>query len=127
MSQKFIDDGFASYLVKDAKFVGKYQIPALPKHDSLLIPKDMIPFDKRNRIKDKDVAICFYMHDVAFKQMLTSTCKYVEELKLFSCVISPDCSLYRGICRYACRYLIPTGIERLPIICYKMAYTSSRM
>lgn len=59
MSQKFIDDGFASYLVKDAKFVGKYQIPALPKHDSLLIPKDMIPFDKRNRVKDKDVAICF--------------------------------------------------------------------
>lgn len=125
MSQKFIDDGFASYLVKDAKFVGKYQIPALPKHDSLLIPKDMIPFDKRNRVKDKDVAICFYMHDAAFKQILTSTYKYVEELKLFSCVISPDCSLYRDmpLClqilntyrnRAIAHYMLQNGIYVIP-------------
>lgn len=40
MAKFKIDDGFAAYLVKDAEFVGKYQIPKLPKHKELLIPGD---------------------------------------------------------------------------------------
>ena len=97
MSKTIIDDGFASYLVKGATFVGKCQIPAFPKHDYILIPNDMIPFDKRNCVKDKDVAVNFYMHDIMFKQILTATKRYVGELSQFKCVISPDCSLYRDM------------------------------
>ena len=97
MSKTIIDDGYSSYLVDGATFVGKYQIPSLPKHDEILIPKDMIPFDKRNVVKEKDLAIDFYMHDVTFRQILTSTSKYLDELSRFAAVISPDCSLYRDM------------------------------
>lgn len=97
MSKTIIDDGYSSYLVEGATFIGKYQIPSLPKHDEILIPKDMIPFDKRNVVKEKDLAIDFYMHDVTFRQILTSTSKYLDELSRFAAVISPDCSLYRDM------------------------------
>lgn len=97
MSKTIIDDGYSSYLVDGANFVGKYQIPSIPKHDEILIPKDMVPFDKRNVVKERDLAIDFYMHDVTFRQILTSTSKYLGELSKFAAVISPDCSLYRDM------------------------------
>lgn len=97
MSKTIIDDGYSSYLVDGATFVGKYQIPSIPKHDVILIPKDMIPFDKRNVVKERNLAIDFYMHDVTFRQVLTSTRKYLDELSSFAAVISPDCSLYRDM------------------------------
>ncbi len=97
MSKTIIDDGYSSYLVKGATFVGKYQIPVLSKHDTLLIPKDMIPFDKRNVVNNYDLAIEFFMYDERFKQVLTSTHKYLDDLLKFKMVISPDCSLYRDM------------------------------
>ncbi len=110
MSKTIIDDGFASYLVEGAKFVGKYQIPELSKHDTFIVPHDMIPFDKRNCVIDKDLAINFYMHDKMFKQILTATKKYIGELSQFKCVISPDCSLYRDM--PLCIQIINTYINR---------------
>lgn len=97
MSKNIIDDGYSSYLVDGATFVGKYQIPSIPKHDVIRIPKDMVPFDKRNVVKERNLAIDFYMHDVTFRQILTSTSKYLDELSRFAAVISPDCSLYRDM------------------------------
>ncbi len=97
MKKTIIDEGFAPYLVKGATFVGKYQIPTLAKHDELIIPRDMIPFDKRNVVKDRDLAVDFYMHDIRFKQVLTATRRYLPDLSRFKCVISPDCSLYRDM------------------------------
>lgn len=105
-----IDDGFASYLVEGATFVGKYQIPKLPKHDNFIIPNDMIPFEKRNRVKDKSVAVNFYMHDNAFKQVLTTTKRYLAELSQFQSVISPDCSLYRDM--PLCLQIVNTYMNR---------------
>lgn len=97
MTKSIIDDGYSSYLVEGASFVSKYQIPSISKHDEFLIPKDMIPFDKRNVVKEKNVAINFYIHDIRFRQILTSTKKYLEDLSKFTAVISPDCSLYRDM------------------------------
>lgn len=34
------------------------------------------------------------MHDITFRQVITNTKKYVDELKSFGAVVSPDCSLY---------------------------------
>ncbi len=97
MRKTIVDDGFAPYLVKGATFVGKYQFPMLERHDELLVPKDMIPFDKRNVVKDRCLAVDFYMHDLRFRQVLTATSRYLPELSQFQCVISPDCSLYRDM------------------------------
>ncbi len=97
MPKTIIDDGYSSYLIEGATFVGKYQIPSLSKHDTILIPNDMIPFDKRNVVMEKNLAIDFYMHDVTFRQVLTSTSKYLDELSRYTAVITPDCSLYRDM------------------------------
>lgn len=37
------------------------------------------------------------MHDTTFKQILNSTDKYVEQLKSFEGIITPDFSLYRDM------------------------------
>lgn len=97
MAKFKIDDGFAAYLVKDAEFVGKYQIPKLPKHKELLIPGDMIPFDKRNHFIGQDLAVHFYMHDKTFRQVIHATNRYLSSLKQFPYIVSPDCSLYRDM------------------------------
>ena len=110
MNKTIIDDGFAPYLVKGATFVGKYQIPALAKHDELIIPRDMIPFDKRHVVKNRDLAINFYMHDIRFRQVLTATSRYLPELSQFKCVISPDCSLYRDM--PLCLQIVNTYMSR---------------
>jgi hypothetical protein len=110
MPKTIIDDGFASYLVEGATFVGKYQFPKLSKHDEIIIPKDMIPFDKRNKVEDYDLAINFYMHDKTFRQVLTATSRYLPELSKFQCVISPDCSLYRDM--PLCLQIVNTYMNR---------------
>jgi len=38
--------------------------------------------------------VCFYEDDLNFRDILTNTEDYVEDLKRFQGIISPDCSLY---------------------------------
>ena len=38
--------------------------------------------------------VCFYEHDVNFREILTDTEDYVDDLKRFPGIITPDCSLY---------------------------------
>ncbi|MCT7831193.1 MAG: DUF4417 domain-containing protein, partial [Lactobacillus iners] len=44
--------------------------------------------------RDKQDFVCFYEHDVKFREILTHTEDYVKEIKQYPGVISPDCSLY---------------------------------
>lgn len=96
MTKFQIDDGFSSFLVEGAKFAGKYQIPELMRQESS-IPKNLIPFDKRKKYDGKDIAVDFYMHDKTFRQVLSHADRYVDDLKRFGAVITPDCSLYRDM------------------------------
>lgn len=57
------------------------------------IPKGLVPFNKIRTEKDKNKYVHFYLHDYKFSQILTSTNKYVDLLKQFDGVITPDCSL----------------------------------
>lgn len=96
MSKTVIDDGFAAYLVEEAEFDGKWEIPFI-KNEEIDIPKDIIPFDKIKKISkedEKNVYIHFYMHDVTFRQIITNTKKYLDRFRKYGGVISPDCSLY---------------------------------
>ena len=105
-----IDDGFSPYLVNGASFVGKYQIPVL-KEQELAIPDDLVPFNERNKeIDRKNKALHFYMHDIMFKQVLTSTRNYLEEFKEFGYVITPDCSLYLD--QPLCLQIVNTYLNR---------------
>lgn len=96
MSRLKIDDGYCAYLVKNAKFVGKYQIPEL-KRQEIIIPRGLIPFDKRKKFNENDLGIDFFMHDKTFSQIITHCDNYLDDLRRYACILTPDCSLYRDM------------------------------
>ena len=54
----------------------------------------MIPFSERSKSEKCDEFVCFYEHDIRFRDILTATKEQISSLKNFKGVISPDCSLY---------------------------------
>lgn len=107
-----VDDGFAPYLVKGAKFAGKYQIPILLKQ-KISLPKDfdLVAFNERKNAKNKKhKSIHFYMHDIMFKQVITSTKRYINDFKEYGYVITPDCSLYLD--QPLCLQIVNTYLNR---------------
>lgn len=95
--QTIIDDGFNPELVSGASFDGNFEIPHIPAPKDIIIPKGMIPFTKRKYSDNNSEFVVFYEHDFRFKDILTSTDEYINELKQFPGIISPDCSLYRDM------------------------------
>lgn len=96
MNVKF--KGFSADLVINAEFDGEYELPTIYQEDENIIPVDMIPFDKRNAFSNKEeLFVHFYIDDNKFKQLLNKPNKYIEELREFKGVISPDFSLYRDM------------------------------
>lgn len=99
-----IDDGMNPELVYGADFDGYLGIPLIHKPDKFIIPTDIVPFTKRNRIEGNNIAVGFYEMDKEFSDILISPKLYIddfnqkilvtpENIKLF---VSPDCSLYRN-------------------------------
>lgn len=91
------DDGFNARLVANAVFTGLLEIPAIMKPDRIVIPVAMIPFSMRMYTDGYREALMFYEHDIRFRDLLTGVDDYLEELKKFPVIISPDCSLYRDM------------------------------
>ena len=96
MKKTKLDDGFYSYLTDGAAFVGKAGIPMLMNLHNAQIPKELIPFEKAKNESNKRKYVHFYMHDKYFSDVLTSTTKYIDLLKQFDGVITPDCSMLIG-------------------------------
>ena len=93
-AKNIIDDGFNAELVEAAVFTGQLEIPLIKKPKEFIIPKSMIPFSERNKSENFEEFVCFYEHDIRFRDILTSTKEQIASLKKFKGVISPDCSLY---------------------------------
>ncbi len=93
MKKTILDDGFQAYLTKGAILVGEPGIPMLLDLKNTQIPKGIVPFNKIKTEKNKNKYVHFYIHDYQFSQILTSTTKYVDILKQFDGVITPDCSM----------------------------------
>lgn len=96
MRKTIFDDGFQAYLTEDAVLVGSCGIPMLMDLNNTQIPRDIIPFSKLGTNTDKRKYVHFYMHDKAFSTALTATKRYVDRLKLYDGVITPDCTLMIG-------------------------------
>lgn len=94
MRENIIDDGFRSDLVETALFDGCFEIPSISKPDKIIIPKGMVPFTKRKRDTDRQNFICFYEHDLKFRDCILAVDEYIDELSEYPGIISPDCSLY---------------------------------
>jgi len=95
--RNIIDDGFRADLVRTAEFTGILEIPAIEAPKEFIIPHDTIPFSLRNQTKDYSEFVVFYEHDIRFADILTATDDYIDDLRNFPGVISPDCSLYRDM------------------------------
>lgn len=90
------DDGFQSYLTESATIVGDPGIPMLMKLNNVQVPRDMIPFSKATICKNKRQYIHFYQHDKEFSRVLTATTRYLDVLKQYDGVITPDCTMMIG-------------------------------
>ena len=90
-------DVFHSFLVEDADYEGYIELPKIKT--SNLIPKKLVPFSKAmsKTWKDFDCWVMFYEHDVKFERLWNNPKRYLEKLKRFKGVISPDFSLYRNM------------------------------
>ena len=94
--KNILDDGFQEQLTRGATIVGVPGIPMLMDLDNAQIPRDMIPFSKAMKCSNKRQYVHFYMHDREFSRVLTATDKYLDLLKLYDGVITPDCTLMIG-------------------------------
>jgi len=88
-------DVFKAWLVGGAEFTEVYEFPKLKKCDE--IPDAAIPFDKALTTKKKDQWVHFYIDDHRFECFWINPKAYLERLKAFDGVISPDYSLYRNM------------------------------
>lgn len=90
-------DVFRSFLVEDADYEGYIELPKIKT--SNFIPEQLVPFSKAmsKSWNDFDCWVMFYEHDVKFERLWNNPKKYLEKLKKFKGVISPDFSLYRNM------------------------------
>ncbi len=87
------DDGFQAYLTEGAMLVGEPGIPMLMNLGNPGIPRDIVPFTKAKKCSNKRQFVHFYQHDKEFSTVLTGTTRYLDMLKEFDGVITPDCTL----------------------------------
>ena len=79
--KNLVDEGFRVSLVETAFFDGKFEIPHIDEPEEIIIPTGMVPFSLRERSKNYEDFVCFYEHDIYFREILTNTEDYVEDLK----------------------------------------------
>lgn len=90
------DDGFQAYLTEGATIVGEPGIPMLMNLNNVQIPKDLLPFSKAKTCHNRRQYVHFYQHDREFSRVLTATTRYIDLLKSYDGVISPDCTMLIG-------------------------------
>lgn len=91
-------DVMKEYLITDAELDGPYQIPMLPKSDA--VPGKGIDFvsSKARSLKGhKDLTVNFYIDDKSFLQVWNQPDQYIEHLKCFNSVCSPDFTIASGM------------------------------
>ncbi len=91
-------DVMKEYLITGAELDGPYQIPVIPPIQ--LAPKKSIDFvsSKSRSLKGhKDLTVNFYIDDKSFLQVWNQPDQYVEHLKCFHSVCSPDFTIASGM------------------------------
>lgn len=108
--KSIFDDGFQEYLTRNAFLTGEPGIPCLMDLKNTQIPKGMIPFSKASTCKNHRQYVHFYMYDKEFSRVLTATKRYLDLLKKYDGVITPDCSML--ICQSPCLQQANTYMNR---------------
>ena len=71
---------------------GKYQMPIISNDN--YIPDDLIGFNYAKTNKEKKTGIHFYLDDYQFERIWKCPSDYIDILKNYECILSPDFSLY---------------------------------
>ena len=104
-----------------------WQMPLIKKQD--IIPTELIGFNYAKTSKNKNCGIHFFVDDYQFERIWNYPDKYVEILKEYECVLSPEFSLYWDMPlpmkiwntyrnRFIGAYLQEQGINVIPTICW---------
>ena len=90
-------DVFHAFLVENADFDGYIELPVIKTSDKL--PEKVVTFSKAmsKSWSDFDRWVVFYEHDKEFERLWNDPKQYLDKLKKFKGVISPDFSLYRNM------------------------------
>lgn len=90
-------DVFRAFLVENAEYEGYIELPKLRTSSS--VPNRVITFSKAmaKSMKDYDQWVVFYEHDTNFERLWYNPKAYLNKLKKFKGIISPDFSLYRNM------------------------------
>ena len=75
-----------------SKFVGRFQFPKLKKTNCC--PKELISFKDAMRRNRFEAFVHFYLNDGEFECLWRNPERYIERLKKFSGILTPDFSLY---------------------------------
>ena len=87
-------DVFNAFLLEDADYEGYIELPALKTSEHL--PEKVVTFSKAMSasFNDFECWVVFYEHDRAFARLWNNPRKYLNKLKKFKGIISPDFSVY---------------------------------
>lgn len=88
-------DVFHAFLVEKADYDGIEEIPCIKT--SSYLPTRVIPFSEALKSTDFDQWVVFYEHDDQFVRLWNKPRKYINILKKYKGVITPDFSLYRNM------------------------------
>ncbi len=90
-------DVFHAFLVENADYDGYFELPVIRTSDKL--PDKVITFSKAmsKTWDDFDCWVVFYEHDRDFERLWNKPRQYLDKLKKFKGIISPDFSLYRNM------------------------------
>lgn len=80
-NKNIIDDGFNAELVENAIFTGLLEIPLIKTPGEIIIPKSMLPFSERTKSESDEEFVCFYEHDIRFRDVLTAIKEQISPLK----------------------------------------------
>ncbi len=83
------------FLGEGLHFSTKYEMPIL--EPCTYIPKRIIPFNTCLSTKDTTAGIHFFIDDYQFERVWRLPERYLSLFKKFSCLLSPDFSLYMNV------------------------------
>lgn len=104
---------------------GFYQMPIIKRED--FIPNDLIGFNYAKTSKNKNTGIHFYIDDYQFERVWNKPAEYIEILRKYECILSPDFSLYMDMpmamkiwniyrSRFIGQYYQSKGIKVIPTV-----------
>lgn len=85
-------EAYNLYDIDADRLTGKWQMPILKKCSH--VPSDLISFNYAKSSKDYEKGIHFYIDDYQFERIWNAPHDYMDILKQYDCVLTPDFSLY---------------------------------